>query len=301
MEGEIERFISYVIATRAEATAKAYSAALARLLGYAANEGITDIAGVNPTEFTAYLKTEGLAGTTIENYLAALSQFALWCHEEGILKNGKYLLFAKRMRRTRNPAERKLPRVPEEDTFQRVIAQAHKDHGGTYRQNLGRLRDIALIETLRSTGCRAAEVTRMRRQDLRDQTAVITGKGSKMRQVFFDDRAWAAVMTYLDLRGDDDPRNPVFARHDRRAKGVMAMSTNSVRDTVDRLAREAGVDPAEISPHKFRHRFGTRVLQDSGNLAATQDLLGHSNPATTRIYARMTPGVLAQVHSNVSL
>jgi site-specific recombinase XerC len=44
--------------------------------------------------------------------------------------------------------------------------------------------------------------------------------------------------------------------------------------------------------HQLRHGFATRVLEATGDLAATQDLLGHASPATTRIYARTSTRAL---------
>jgi site-specific recombinase XerD len=261
----------------------------------------TEVAEVHPGHFLAYLK-EGRSAVTLSSYMTALSQFAEFCHDEEILANGDYVLFRRRLKRVRGRApERKIPAVPSEDAFQALLAEAHKDRGGTLLQNLARLRDIALVETLRATGCRVAEAVSLRRRDLKNGKAVITGKGRKMRTIFFDEAAQGAIETYLSIRGDADPDNPVFARHDRLATGASAMSTTSVRNVIDRLAMAARLDPKSVSPHKFRHRFGAKVLSGTGDLSGLQDLLGHASPVTTRLYSRLTPGHLADLHGSVSL
>jgi hypothetical protein len=47
----------------------------------------------------------------------------------------------------------------------------------------------------------------------------------------------------------------------------------------------------EVTAHSFRHALGTTLLEETSDLAAVQDLLGHADPGTTRRYS-------AGIHSN---
>jgi site-specific recombinase XerD len=130
---------------------------------------------------------------------------------------------------------------------------------------------------------------------------MVTGKGRKQRLVYFDDKAWGAVNHYLKVRADGAAGRslaslPLFARHDRGAGSrVLPISTNTVRSAITQLGQMAGLDEA-ITPHLLRHRFATRVLSATHDLAATQDLLGHAAPTTTRIYAKLTDEDTAEAH-----
>lgn len=42
--------------------------------------------------------------------------------------------------------------------------------------------------------------------------------------------------------------------------------------------------------HSLRHRFGSRVHEESGDIRVTQEALGHSSPATSALYARVARG-----------
>jgi integrase len=78
------------------------------------------------------------------------------------------------------------------------------------------LRDRALIRTLFCTGVRRQEASTLDRGDLDDgwsAQALITGKGSKERVIFFDQDTLGAIRAYLDERNDSF--EPVFIRHDR--------------------------------------------------------------------------------------
>ena len=59
----------------------------------------------------------------------------------------------------------------------------------------------------------------------------------------------------------------------------------------------AGID--KFTPHYFRHAFAIRMLSETGNLALVQDLLGHADPAATRVYAKIYPEDLRDAHHKI--
>ncbi|HEX2916288.1 MAG TPA: tyrosine-type recombinase/integrase [Chloroflexia bacterium] len=207
------------------------------------------------------------------------------------------------------------------------------------RHTLIRLRNIALLETLKSTGARVSEIVSLTRGDLdaTNRRARVVGKGSKERWIYFSQAAWEAVQEYLRERGkimlgqasaseaadmesggslvQSDTRKrkgaararsgelnqqPVFAAHHRGAgwKVVKPLTTDAIRKILWGLVEESGLE-AHITPHKFRHWFATRMLSRTGDLAITQDLLGHANPATTRIYAQVSETAKQNRHREV--
>jgi site-specific recombinase XerD len=243
--------------------------------------------------------------TTLDTYLTALSRFYrfLMLETDSSLEPADYARLTERLRdiRGRRPS-RQLPRVPAEEALQTLIQAAYAvappeepDKPAGRRAILRRLRDIALLEALRASGSRVSELVALRRSDLDHEAraAIVRGKGGKERLIYFDDRAWQAIMTYLRTRQDGVTGRPtgslpVFAQHGRRAGNrVLPISSDTVRRVLDALGRKAGLDES-ITPHLLRHRFATRVLRATHDLAATQDLLGHASPATTRIYTKLT-------------
>ncbi|MFW9231762.1 tyrosine-type recombinase/integrase [Corynebacterium striatum] len=46
--------------------------------------------------------------------------------------------------------------------------------------------------------------------------------------------------------------------------------------------------PGSWTPHKLRHRFGSVVYDQSRDLRAVQELLGHASLATTQVYVAST-------------
>jgi site-specific recombinase XerD len=168
--------------------------------------------------------------------------------------------------------------------------------GEARRQQLARLRNIAIIEILVSSGMRVGELVRLERGHLLHNVGgaiVKYGKGKKEREVLFSEEAWRAMQTYLQAREDGAharqlARLPVFARHDRRAGSkVLPLSTRSVQNALYELASAAGLlERFHLTPHTLRHFFATEFLSETGDLALTQYALGHASPTTTRIYAQ---------------
>jgi len=45
----------------------------------------------------------------------------------------------------------------------------------------------------------------------------------------------------------------------------------------------------KISPHAFRHSYGTHIDEESGDIRLAQHLLGHESNRTMQIYTHVTP------------
>ena len=120
-----------------------------------------------------------------------------------------------------------------------------------------RLRDLAAIEVMYATGCRASELGTITVDDFHNDLGIvkITGKGNRQRLVPIHDTAITAVRSYLDeLR-------PKLAREDRHTGALFitrrgtAMDRFAVWAMIKKHARGCGAQgraPAHAAPH-VRH------------------------------------------------
>jgi site-specific recombinase XerD len=167
--------------------------------------------------------------------------------------------------------------------------------------DLAQLRDYAILETLFATGLRVAELVGLNRDRINTSTRefVVRGKGSKDRVVFLSQRAAHALENYFKKRSDSFV--PVFLNHrhraepsDKRGEGLR-LTPRSMERIVQKYARRAGL-VEKITPHTLRHTFATDLLMNGADLRSVQELLGHSNIATTQVYTHITNRQLREVH-----
>lgn len=215
-------------------------------------------------------------------------------------------------KRPRVPIEKKLP--PEElvDAILSVVDEEPKidedmNTGDKRRSRLIWLRNRAVIHSLYSSGMRVGELVRLRRSDMRpnEQGVWVVGKGDNERFVRLNVRAWRAISEYLEARVAGRSGNladvPLFAQHSRSVGNrILPVSTRLVERIVTQAAERTGLnDEFDMHPHAFRHFFATRFLRNTGDLALTQEALGHADPSTTRIYAQPSKDAYVKAHEEL--
>lgn len=165
-----------------------------------------------------------------------------------------------------------------------------------------RERDLAILETLYSTGLRVSELAALNRSqiDLKRREFMVRGKGKKPRIVFLSEHAVLRINEYLKTR--QDAFEPLFmnagrsssARDITKGEG-RRLSTVSIETIVRKYAVLSGITK-KVSPHTLRHSFATDLLQNGADIRAVQEMLGHASITTTQIYTHLTNRRLREIH-----
>lgn len=337
----ISRYLNYVKASQSLGTARSYATGLRHFRRYLKSQSLPPetvdlqvltlpIASGFVTWLYDYLLKEVAGGqpekiseATKANYFAAVSRFFEYLIIEAqvlAMTTSEYDTLRKALARaakTRRRSELPPDKLPSREIIESLRAQARRPlnlpdntpPGELRRQELARLRNIAIVEALVSSGMRVGELVRLERGHLLYDTngaMVKYAKGKKEREVLFSRQAWSAIQAYLKARQDGAQKRrladlPVFARHDRRAGSkVLPISTRSVQNVLYDLASQADIlERFHLTPHTLRHFFATEFLSETGDLALTQYALGHASPTTTRIYAQTKREDYRQAHGQV--
>ncbi len=72
------------------------------------------------------------------------------------------------------------------------------------------------------------------------------------------------------------------------------------QQSIDRVARKAGVTWVKVSPHCWRHTFASRYAMNGGDPFALQNIMGHSSIKTTMRYVHMSGEILRRAHAQAS-
>jgi integrase/recombinase XerC len=283
--GWIDKFIHHLDYERrlSKQTSKNYRHDLKSLLAFCEYSGIGtwgEIDSQHLRAFSAACYRKGLSPRSIQRRLSACRTFFRYLmREKHVSKNPVNGVSAPK-------GQKRLPANLDADRMARLL-----DISGT-----GPVvdRDRAILELLYSSGLRLSELTDLNcgDVDMDDATVRVTGKGNKDRIVPVGRKALQALRQWnssrVHLAAVDEKAMFVSKRGTR-------ISTRSVQARVTHWARQQGIDTT-VYPHLFRHSFATHLLESSHDLRGVQELLGHSNIATTQVYTHLDFQHLAQIY-----
>lgn len=179
-----------------------------------------------------------------------------------------------------DPATIKLPvrKAPKVEYLTNAEIEAIRENIDRSRMSGIRLR--ALFETLLATGMRISEAISLDRDSIVRETkdAVIIGKGSKSRTVFFSDEALKWIDRYLARRHDSNPA--LFVTY---GDAPIRLSRGDIPRFLKAVGKAAGIEK-RVTPHLLRHTFCTHLRNNGADLSLIKELAGHQDIQTTVRY-----------------
>lgn len=150
-------------------------------------------------------------------------------------------------------------------------------------------RDRAIVCSMLFAGLRIQEVTDLRLSDVHLEptqgqggpSVVLVGANSTTRKVPMNPKLESSLRLYLAFRQlflvpDREPPPHLFLN----AYGGK-MSENTVRRTLYKYVRRAGLSAETVQPHNLRGTFAARFLQENpGQLFELAQMMGYSDPSS---------------------
>lgn len=155
------------------------------------------------------------------------------------------------------------------------------------------IRDRAMLELMYSSGLRLSELQGLdlNHVNLQSREVRVLGKGSKERILPVGHQALEAIKDWLRVRLRFNPTDDALFVSSQGGR----LTPRAIQKRMEIWGVKQGLS-THLNPHKLRHSFATHMLEASSDLRAVQELLGHSNLATTQIYTHLDFQHLADVY-----
>ncbi|AMV35114.1 Tyrosine recombinase XerC [Pirellula sp. SH-Sr6A] len=276
-------------------TRLAYERAVKQFLKHCEQLG-RELPQISPRDVASYLDQLNLATATKKLHLAGLRHFFdTLVTRHVVILNPAHSVRGDRLQ----VLEGKTPEITVQQTRQLLQSIDTSTVVG--------LRDRAILGILKYTIVRRGAVARLRRgdfYDVGDQYCLrFTEKGGKYREIpvrhdlrqFIAEYIAAAKIEY------SEKNTPLFRSVIRRTKQLTmnGMTPGDIGRMVKRRISDAGL-PSILSPHSFRAGTITDLLSQGVPLEDVQNLAGHADPRTTRLYDRRQRKVTRNVVERIS-
>lgn len=156
-------------------------------------------------------------------------------------------------------------------------------------------RDYAILMLLARLGLRGGEVSALTLDDIDWECGeiVVHGKGQRLARLPLPPDVGSALVDYLRQDRPACSTRRVFIRVQAPRRGFISPSV--ICCIVRRALKRAGLTPAFRGAHLLRHSLATDLLRRGASLVEIGQLLRHSQPNTTQIYAKVDIAALRAI------
>ncbi len=274
----IEDFINYCVFEKglSDKTKESYQYDLKMYKLFLDKKNITNVEDIDTKLIEMFLKERALTNektTTIAHNLTVIKNFHQYLYKTKVVKYDVAETIS------RPKLQKKIPKVISIEEMEQLL-DIKLSSAFDYRNK-------AMLELMYGTGLRISELINLDVHDLDFVNCVIrvTGKGSKERIIPLGEYSIYYLKLYLEIRDSmlkGINCNALFLNnHGKR------MTRQGFFKNLKLILRKQGLDE-NISPHTLRHSFATHLLKRGADLRSIQELLGHSDIATTKIYTHVS-------------
>jgi integrase/recombinase XerD len=224
---------------------------------------------------------------TVQTYARSARAFFHWLVNRAIIDGNPFdhVVFPK--------VGKPLIQTIEPEEFERLLlACAPPNEAGPHADRAA-VRNRAILWVFYDTGIRVSELCGLRVGDFDRKHGILTvrGKGSKERRVALGQNCLRNLLYYLDKHRPAEAELAEWGSagedHLFLSETRTPLTKNGVTLLFARLKNLAGITGRRVSPHILRHTFAIRYLILGNDPFSLQELLGHEDMTTVKIYMQM--------------
>ena len=235
---------------------------------------ITNVSSIRNTDIKDFLKSRAdEESSTVAHNLTVIKNFHMYLLKENIVKTDvSEFIDRPKLRKT-------LPKTLSLEDIDKLL-DIKLDSPFDYRNK-------AMLELMYGCGLRVSELINIEMNDIDITNCLIRifGKGSKEREIPLGEYAIYYLKEYINIRNSllkNKPCNKLFLNNHG-----MGMTRQGFFKMLKGLLKEKGIN-SEVSPHTLRHSFATHLINRGADLRSIQEMLGHSDISTTKIYTKVS-------------
>ncbi len=273
-----EEYLSYIEFERrlSKNTVASYANDLDKYYLFLKKRNISSVSKITKKDildYLEYLSKEGISTTSIARKLTTIKNFHSFLYQREFIDSDVASSIERPKLRKALP---KVLTIEEVDRLLDVPLNTIFDY-----------RDKAMLELMYATGLRVSELLNLTLNDIDFENCIVRcmGKGKKERIIPIGEYVLDSMKQYLEKR----PKLYLMKRDDHlflnnHGKGL---SRSSFFKMIKHRLKLCNIN-IDISPHTLRHSFATHMIEHGSDLRVVQELLGHSDISTTRVYTHIS-------------
>lgn len=233
-----------------------------------------DLSLLHFKQYGVYLRSiskhngDKLSGNSVNGALRAVKAFYNFAIDSDLLDD-----FSRQLKLPRVHKKEQL--ILDDDEIKQLL--------GCFSDNPTDLRNKCFVVLMLDCGLRRGEIPRLNFGDvnLKNNTLLVRGKGSKQRIVPIGESCAALLTSYISDGYHHVSSEPFFLDY----RSLSRCTDNLMKQVFQDLKVRSGIE--RLHPHLLRHTFATYYLADGGDLETLRLILGHSNINTTQMYLHL--------------
>ena len=287
MDKLVKEYYSYLEADKKASlnTVSSYKRDIDKFCQYITDLQIKNIKSVAQTDilnYLLYLQKQGKSASTVSRSLSSVKSLYRYLFSKGLVKA--------------NPTDdihgfkpdKRPPKALTDvqiDTFLNAPAL----------NSIKGFRDKAILEIMYATGMRATDIIKLRLSDINLNIGYIfcRNKDKKERVVPIYSLARDSVKNYVEKRKrikNSDKTDILFLNLNGEP-----LSRQGLWKIVKAYKEQSGMN-VEITPNTIRDSFAIHMLENGADLKSVQEMLGHSDISSTRVYEQVIKNKLTEVY-----
>ena len=276
MELIIQDFIEYLKSRQVSRnTLLSYERDINQLATYFKNidKKMFDATEEDLQKYIVYLTTMGKSNATISRNVASMKAFYRYLLKNKLVEENIALNLA-------------APKVEKKELSILSVSEVEKLLEQPSSKDLKGQRDKAMLELLYAKGIRVTELVSLTMSDVNVNAGHIkVKKKNKERVIPISNTALKYLKEYIE-----NVRPLLIKTEEEQSLFINANGQKMTRQGLWKILKqykdEAKIEK-ELTPHTIRHSFAVHMLQNGAELKAVQELLGHTDVASTMMYTHV--------------